>query len=133
MRNDIYTEYNSKEYRTFKIKDGLFVLVSKDKQDLDNGFFPYEGDNSIYVKNVKRKELGDINSIKTYADYKGRKYAVRTEKDDKILISEMSNGYYAENVLNMKRVGTMEYEMWVDKKDVERIYEEKKLVYTEEK
>ena len=124
MRDDIYAEYNGKEYKTGEKNNGLLFLVSNDPKDVNIGFTPLDRDSSKFIKYVTRDELGDMYLVRTYARYKGVAYLVIAEIDDKIEVCDCIDGGQKADYSIMTRAGKIESRMWLNKPDVE-LYEKK--------
>ena len=112
MRFGRYTKYKGEEYRVFNYEDLNNVEIMNLKTE-----------EIIYVD---RKELEDIFYIDTWCIYKGEKLQVMKEKGDKLLISGYNDR--VGKMFNMKLIERGIYELWVDKKDVERVFERRHLL-----
>ena len=129
LRNDTYTTYLKKEYRVWN-NQGLANLVSNDESDLSNGFIEYDPDGNnnprIFIKMVPPSEIGDVYEISTFAIYKGFEFYVLNEYDGKYTLSTMDKVF-------VEKLGFFQYEFGVfhkevSKKDLDLIFEKKKLI-----
>lgn len=122
MRNGFYCIYNGREYSVGKMDDDSLHLRSRNIEDLDNGFSPYERDRTLYIKKVKKEEISRYYRVHLKVVYKGHIYKVAGRTESQIIIS--SGDTKVAHELDMDRTDKYEYKKWVDIADVEPIEEE---------
>lgn len=81
----------------------------------------------IYIYKVTSEEITSIFAISTKVIYKGYQFGVMSEKEDQLLL--FTGNYDAYKQLKMDVAGKCEYEKWVDKKDIDRVWEVRNLWY----
>lgn len=109
-----YTLYMRKQYE----------VLNYDRENKEVKLKLYE--NMRGYKTVKREDVGEIYYIQTNCIYKGYKFQVISEKDDKILIYTNNNEVAVK--LNMEFIERSVYHKWVKKNDVDEILEEKTIM-----
>lgn len=125
IRLDSYCIYEGNEYIISKLDDGMYKLISRNKNDLNRGFketFP-----KVYVKIVSLKEITSAYSVSTFCKYKGYRFQIVREKDEKILIHTGDYNLYQQLDLDFVEKGA--YDKWVDRDEIEELWEEKEGIY----
>ncbi|MEI4828934.1 hypothetical protein WAX78_15685 [Bacillus sp. FJAT-53711] len=74
-RHNKYAIYKGKEYRIIKM-GGHLKLISKDKQDVENGFLPFKLNSDLYYKKVKTTDLETAYDVVPFAQYKGIEFQI---------------------------------------------------------
>lgn len=120
----MFAIYNGKEYEVSPMGEDSYALISTDLKDLKQGFSQHFS--GKYIKNVKRDTLQELYFINTLALYRGHKFGVSAEKDDQLLIG--TSDYELLEKFNLVFVDRGVYEKWVDKCDLEKIWEEKTTI-----
>lgn len=78
-------------------------------------------------KYVEHSQLEDYYKITIYEMYKGDKFFILEEKDDKISITNWGGDYRVWLSLGIKYINKVEYQKWVDKNEAELLIERKEL------
>ena len=84
----MYAIYKGKEYGLIIKSSNFFYLISKDSKDVDNGFL-LEKDGT-YKKRVRKEDLDTAYIIKSFCDYRGNRFDIVGQKENKLLISTSS-------------------------------------------
>lgn len=119
-----YALYGGNEYMLNKDMDGNNLIITKNKDYIDNSFIDVYG-NGIYSKKIELTQLDEIYSITIYGYVDGEKVSIIKEKDGKYLIGT-SDCKIGEK-LKLDRVDKYGYEGWVSSSDVQ-IFEEKNMI-----
>ncbi|WP_434778242.1 hypothetical protein [Neisseria sp. Ec49-e6-T10] len=115
-----YTYFNGKEYRITKV-DNHYELISHDSEDLQRGFII---DDDLYITEVSKDDIEEVFLIKTFGIYENYKFRISMEKDEQYLLWTSEYDLVEKFDLDIRSQG--DYEKWVNKEDVEHIYEIKK-------
>lgn len=123
MKSGEFAIYRGKEYEASHYKDDDYLLYSYEYSDLNDGF--EDRGYKHFVKIVKESELQDFFLMNSKAIYKGTKVGVFEEKGDQVLIGTSGDKAFAEQN-GFTEVDRYEYEKWVKRNDLEKMWEEKK-------
>ncbi len=129
MKLGRYAVYRGIEYNadlTSKVNGKSAIELRSGKEETVNiGFIKDKfGD---FVKKVTIDELEQAYSVTTRGVYKGISYALILEEDSKVLIVEDDESRAKQ--FGFKFVERGVYEKWVDKNELERIWEEKEGIW----
>lgn len=118
--------YKGIEFNISRMDNGMFELYTNDAGSKKIGFVEtkYPG---IYSLIVNRAEITTAFSITKHARYKGFVFEVMEEDEDKVLISTGDTSVCEK--LQMDSIDRWDYRKWVNKTDIEEIWEEKKPIY----
>ncbi len=125
MRFGVYAIYKGEELKVIRLHSNRFKLISR-KPLIELGFqkISYTG---AYEKKVAREEIETVYLVNSYALYKGYKVGVDNEDGEKISIF---TGYgRTGETLEMKKYDEDDYRAWVEKSEVEQIWEEREAIY----
>lgn len=122
FRNRVYTLYKSSEVELSQNDDFSFHLISRNGVKPDNDFRLYEFGEGIYTKDVNSSEITNAFSVETYASYKGIIWQVDRQNAELLRLSTSTDPQLPQ----VKMIGRGWYEIWVDKKEIDRIWEERK-------
>lgn len=140
IRNNIYAIHLNKEYQ-IRHSDGIYELVSYDKADTENGFVlddalemktvtgrivklpPKDKETpDIYLKKVSKGDVEEVYWIDTYGVYKKHEFDILQETDTQY---ELSSGGFGVKELEFEMIDRGNYHKWVDKAEVDPVYERK--------
>src|ERR1044072_7587176 len=121
VRNQIYTKFDDVEVELGRLRNGDFHLISRHSIQPDATFHPIEGADGFYVKNVLATDIENSYKVETFAQYAGHKWQVDRKDGDKL---RLSIGYNVD-LPDVKMVDRGWYETWVEKKKIEKLWEER--------
>jgi len=122
MRFEYYTTFYGKTYEVGILEDSSIILISENSSEIENGFEEkYPG---RFIKTVSRSDIGQIYSVHNYCTYKGYDFGIRTEKDNKVLLVCSNHELYKSKVLKLEMADRDMYQIWVDKDDLDKTWEE---------
>jgi len=123
MRDDTYAIYQGKEYSASYGKDDTMCLHSYDGSDTANGFVLCEKDH--YIKEVPRSALDKLYEIRTRTNYLQVKCGILRQEGERLLLYPLGGDGLLYSKLGFEQVNKGEYLIWVNRKDVEEMWEEK--------
>jgi len=121
MRIGKYGKYKSKEYKVADEIAGNVELVSKDTEDLNNGFTRYERAPSIFIKTVRKEELEYFVKIIPYAIIDDEKFEIIGIGDNSVVIFTYDETIAKKH--SMERTGIHEYKKNVSIKGLKTVEE----------
>ena len=129
MKKGNFAVFKGKEYSADYIKGKGIVLRSQDIGDLSKGFQKYDGYNKniVCIKFVEKTEISEFYRVRTKAIYKGYKFEVVEEKNEKISIVTMGGDYKVWENMGMKCIDKGVYQKWINKNEAEVIIEKEEL------
>ena len=123
VRNSTYALYNGKEYNAHRpYRQTNIELVSSDPKDIDSGFVEFS--KGTYYKEVGPSEIESAYSVVSYALYKGTPFQIIKITGDSVLLYHSGPSLQAED-LGFKMVDRFEYEKEVDRREIEKMWEER--------
>jgi hypothetical protein len=122
FKSGLYAIYQDKEYRLFKLKDGNCRLISFDADDLANGFVKQDG---VYKKTISNLDLTTVYQIKTQIVYQGQQFELGQVLKNQVQLVKKDCSSELAKQLQLEKVDYREYEKWVDKDQLEDVWEEK--------
>lgn len=119
-----YALYGGNEYTLNKDMDGNNLIITKNKDYIDDSFVDIYG-NGIYTKKVDLTQLDEIYTITVYGIVNGEKVSIIREKGEEYLIgtSDCKIG----KKLKLDRVDKYGYEGWLPLNSVQ-VLEEKHVI-----
>ncbi|NLI58684.1 MAG: hypothetical protein GX387_09220 [Clostridium sp.] len=127
MKSGIYAIYGGKTFRagiTNKENGKSYVLLNNGKIYLE-GFTKNRVGN--FVKKVALDELEQAYELYLRAVYRGERFTVILEEDDRVLITTNDEEYA--NRFGFKFVERAVYEKWVYKDELDKIWYEKQGIW----
>jgi hypothetical protein len=126
FKSGLYTNYNNKEYRLFKLEDGNYRMISFDPADLTNGFEKKDG---VYKKTVSGSEISTMCQLKTKVVYQGRQFELGEAQKNEVMIILKDCSVILAKQFELQKIGPNgEYGRWVTKNQIEDVWEEKVTV-----
>ncbi|MGG0721433.1 hypothetical protein [Bacillus mycoides] len=120
MRRNKYAIYNEKEYKIVQI-DNHLELISRDEQDLKNGFVPYDRDPNLFIKVVEKSDLETAYDVTPFAVYKGIEFLVIGLNEEKGTVDIYGIDQKVARELGMSTAGRGELSKTVNLVDVKLI------------
>ena len=116
MKSGTYFIYHGKEYMdsTKSVPKGYKILLSGNKDDLDDGFYCTESENFmkkfgfVCEKRVPKSEITEAYEIRTYAIYREKKFDVNPWYEDIQLIIGFDRITEADKIKEIKSWGFIE-------------------------
>ena len=116
MKSGTYFIYHGKEYMdsTKSVPKGYKILLSGNKDDLNDGFYCTESENFmkkfgfVCEKKVPKSEITEAYEIRTYAIYRGKKFDVNPWYEDIQLIIGFDRITEADKIKEIKSWGFIE-------------------------
>lgn len=119
-----YALYGGNEYMLNKDMEGNNLIITKNKDYIDDSFIDIYG-NGIYSKKIELTQLDEIYAITVYGFVDGEKVSIIKEKGEKYLIG--TKDCKIGEKLKLDRVDKYGYEGWRSSSDVQ-IFEEKNTI-----
>ncbi|MDM5191338.1 hypothetical protein QUG02_27315 [Bacillus hominis] len=120
MRRNKYAIYNEKEYKIVQI-DNHLELISRDEQDLKNGFVRYDRDPNLFIKVVEKSDLETAYDVTPFAVYKGIEFLVIGLNEEKGTVDIYGIDQKVARELGMSTAGRGEFSKTVNLVDVKLI------------
>jgi hypothetical protein len=132
--NGLYGIYKGKEYR-IKVRSQNSYIISKDPNDLNNGFDYYinvagKEVKDVFWKEVNKYEFEETYNVEMYVKYRGNEFKITGTKNNNIIISTV--GPELEPLakkLNFKFVEPWVYDKEISFEVVDEIIEKQEKVY----
>lgn len=134
MKKGKFAIYKGKTYSSGYIEGKGILLRSTNIEDLKNGFEECEPfyygkwkEKVVCIKYVERSQVEDYYKIRIYAIYKGYKFELVDEKDDKISIVAMTGDYRIWLSFGMQCIDKGVYQKWIDKNEAKILIKKEEL------
>ena len=124
MKNYNYSIYKGIEVEITQNPNGDFMLIFRGANPPDTTFFLAQGCKDVYNKIILRGEVTNAFSVSTYALYKNFKFQVDRFENGKYRLSTSDTKIYV--ALNLHFVDRGWYDIWVDKNEIQKMWEERK-------
>ncbi|MBC2008878.1 hypothetical protein IA939_02955 [Listeria welshimeri] len=120
--------YNNKEYEVTGDMDGNTLLLTEDKDQIDESFRD-KYNSGVYTKIIDKLELKEVYDIRTYAIYKGAKIQAEREENGMYFITTGDTAL-ANQIGGFDMIDKFVYGKWIPKSEGELV-EERKQIYPE--
>lgn len=122
-----YVIHNNKVYNATRDPETKeVILFTEDKSEKRNGFKRDWSVKGLYYKKVRIEEIQYAYHLNNYAIYRGERVLIFGSKDDYLWIT--ADREVAKKV-GIPRIDKVSYEMLVNRKEIERLFDEKEPVW----
>ncbi|HEU4718615.1 MAG TPA: hypothetical protein VFU15_12310 [Bacteroidia bacterium] len=124
MRNFEIALYCDQEFEITESNNEHYKLIYHGSISPGFGFYPSPKWPNIFVRQINKSDIKSGYQASTFANYKGFKFHVDRYENEKYRLTTGDEKVYAQLHLNMIDRGW--YEIWVDKSEIEKMWEERK-------
>jgi hypothetical protein len=125
IRNNVYTVFNGQEVELYKNEKGLYYLIFRGINNIENGFMPVNVIENVFVRQCKiNDEITNGYEVNTYAEYKSFTFQVDRADENRLRLTTSEAQAY--NELELEMIDRGWYEKWVNKNNIDKIWNQRK-------
>ena len=124
MRNSKYALYRGREYEAAGGRDNMICLYSYNDDDTKDGFTLSRAGH--YYKIVHKSEIDEYYDITAIVKYMDHEFGIVRQEGDMLLLYNIGGNGPLYSQLGFKQVNKGEWEGWVNIKDIQNIWEERR-------